>query len=119
MKWKEPITVRELLENCFDDSVRPQSSKGVYLISGKFWIGEPTSKCVPLYIGSNTVNMNRFRARIGDLIADMFGFFGEASSKVKAGHHSGGQSLYWYLREDTRKKNPMSLSDYLTHLSFE
>lgn len=42
-----------------------------------------------LYIGSNTGSSSRFVTRVGDLIADMHGFWGGGT-----GHHSGGQTLW-------------------------
>lgn len=103
MRWTGPITIDELLDSILKSSpIRPPESKGVYLISQNAWNSEPTDECIPLYVGSNTGKSKRFRTRIGDLIADMFGFFGD-----KTGHHSGGQTLYHYCREN--QLNPQKL----------
>jgi len=103
MKWIGPYTIDELLDSCLAPShPRPPESNGVYLISQNSWSGQPTQDCVPLYVGSNTGKSERFRTRIGDLIADMFGFFGD-----ETGHHSGGQSLHRYCTEN--QLNPKKL----------
>ncbi len=102
MEWIGPYTIDELLDSVLDPSHRPPESDGVYLISEKSWTGQPTSVCDPLYVGSNTGKSKRFRTRIGDLIADMFGFFGS-----ETGHHSGGESLHKHCR--SKQLNPKQL----------
>lgn len=96
MQWVEPITVDKLLDRVAKDwTEAPPESNGVYVISVKPWKGEPCTACDPLYVGSNTGNSFRFRTRMGDLVADMFGFYGTTT-----GHHSGGQSLNTFCREE-------------------
>ena len=103
MKWIGPFTIDELLDSFLQPSrPRPPESNGVYLISKKNWSGEPTKDCIPLYVGSNTGKSKRFRTRIGDLMADMFGFF-----SADTGHHSGGQSLHNYCKKE--QMNPKKL----------
>ncbi len=80
----------------------PPESNGVYVVSVRHWKNEPDTECEPLYIGGNTGRSARFRTRLGDLIADMFGFYGQST-----GHHSGAQSLNSYCRE--QKINPKHL----------
>jgi len=58
---------------------------------------------VPLYVGGITGKSDRFRARIGDLIADMFGFYGSTRT---IGHSSGGRSLHGWAMD-----NAISLPD--------
>jgi len=104
MRWTGPHTIEELLENSLDPSFpRPPEAKGVYVLSEKPWRGKPrrqqTKACNPLYVGGNTGKSARFRTRIGDLIADVFGFFGN-----ETGHHSGGRSLHEWCRRE--KVNP-------------
>ena len=102
--WYGPFKVNYLLKNCFDEKCRPPLGNGVYLVSKKRWQEQPTRKCQPLYVGSNTGSGERFRTRIGDLIADMFGFFTPKTGHHQGhrpGHSSGGQSLY----KDCRKEN--------------
>jgi hypothetical protein len=103
MKWIGPYTIDELLDSFLMPShPRPPEVNGVYLISQSTWNGQPTNDCTPLYVGSNTGVSRRFRTRIGDLIADAFGFFGN-----ETGHHSGGQTLHAYCRKN--QLNPKKL----------
>lgn len=103
MQWIGPFTINELLDN-FSKPIhlRPPTDRGVYIISRKSWHNKPTSDCEPLYIGSNTGGSKRFRTRVGDLIADMFGFFSS-----ETGHHSGGQSLFLFCKKNN--VNPKDL----------
>lgn len=103
MKWIGPFRIDRLLDGMlYDHFSKPPDSDSVYLISIKSWTNKPTPDCVPIYVGSNTSTSQRFRTRIGDILADMFGFFTDAT-----GHHSGGQSIYKFCRE--RKINPKDL----------
>ena len=108
--WSKPCTIGKLLNSFRKSHKRKNTSKdnwipnenwipngkSVYLISRKNWRkkpnDEPTKECEPLYVGSTTGESERFRTRIGDLIADMFGFY----NNNKIGHHSGGQALHKY-----------------------
>jgi hypothetical protein len=91
--WSKPCTIDKLLytfckshkrKNTSKDVWMPNeewisNGKSVYLISRKnnWWKrpnDKPTKECEPLYVGSTTGKSKRFRTRIGDLIADMFGF---------------------------------------------
>ena len=101
--WIGPITIDNLLNQVVATSpVMPPVSDSVYLISLKPWKREPDASCDPLYVGGNTSTSERFRTRMGDLIADIFGFYSEAT-----GHHSGGQSLNDYCRK--HNINPKTL----------
>ena len=103
MRWKGPYTIGDLLDQSVGrDCPKPPLDNGVYVISRKPWKLEPAAPCNPLYVGSNTGRSKRFRTRIGDLIADMFGFYGGGT-----GHHSGGQSLHEFCRRE--KLNPTQL----------
>lgn len=55
-----------------------------------------------MYVGGNTGNSERFATRVGDLMADMFGFYGGDT-----GHHSGGQHIYEYCEKN--KIHPLDL----------
>lgn len=93
--WEGPFPISLLLESCIDPNwPAPPEAGGVYLVSRQPWSVRPTVECDPLYVGSNTGHSARFRTRIGDLFADLFGFFGE-----ETGHHSGGQHLHHYCRK--------------------
>jgi hypothetical protein len=96
MKWVGPITIDQLLDRvAVDWDTAPPESNGVYVISIRRWRGEPSKACEPLYVGGNTGKGARFRTRMGDLIADLFGFYGKTT-----GHHSGGQSLNRYCADN-------------------
>jgi hypothetical protein len=69
---------------------------------------------MPLYIGSTTGKSQRFRTRMGDMIADLFGFFDPSSKGL--GHSSGGRSLYAYCNQLGNPLDPMSLYvSWVTH----
>lgn len=103
MNWVGPYSIDELLDSVLSLShPRPPEENEVYLISEKAWSEQPTQACIPLYVGSNTGNSRRFRTRIGDLLADLFGFFGDDT-----GHHSGGISLHYYCLE--KRLSPKNL----------
>src|SRR5580700_4006719 len=92
-KWVGPFQIKTYLENAIEDGVWtrrwPCERGGVYLVSECQWEGSPTTDAHVLYVGSNTGESSRFVTRVGDLIADMHGFYG-----TKTGHHSGGQTLW-------------------------
>lgn len=88
--WTGPFQIKSLLANCLNDKHPwPPAGNAVYLISRKPWKGTPNRSCGPLYVGGNTGKSERFRTRIGDLLADMHKFFSD-----ETGHHSGGQTLH-------------------------
>lgn len=94
--WTGPFRISNLLAACLDDDHPwPPASHGVYLVSRDEWSNAPSSTCHPLYLGGNTGNSQRFCTRIGDLIADLHGFWDGGT-----GHHSGGQSLYKWCKEN-------------------
>ncbi len=102
-EWVGPFEVRGLLAHCIDDSMPlPPESGSAYLVSCHSWISDPDARCEPLYVGGNTGQSARFRTRLGDLVADLFGFFGG-----ETGHHSGGQSLHRWCREN--RVDPLTL----------
>ena len=103
-KWVGPFEIRKMLESYSDAGSipKPPESGSVYLVTKTGWKLVPSEKCVPLYIGGNTGNSARFRTRIGDLLADAFGFY-----TSETGHHSGGQRIHrWCLDE---RVNPLDL----------
>ncbi|EJY0884961.1 hypothetical protein OE987_003603 [Vibrio cholerae] len=103
LQWSRAFQIRELLNNvASENTVRPPCSNGVYIVTRKPWLEEPSVLDLPLYFGGNTQNTNRFRTRIGCLIADLMGFYSEGS-----GHHSGGQSLHQWCQENAI--NPQDL----------
>lgn len=101
--WVGPYRIDEVLDNCLNDGFpRSPESDSVYLVSARTWNKRPSQGCLPLYVGSTTGESTRFRARIGDLIAAMFGFFQDG-----ARHSSGGKSLYRYCK--INNTNPKQL----------
>ena len=101
--WVGPFTVGAMLKHCLDDDLpKPPASKSAYLVSEHRWKGKPTAACRPLYVGGTTGKSERLRTRIGDLVADLFGFFTDTT-----GHHSGGYKLHCYCRE--HKISPLAL----------
>jgi hypothetical protein len=94
--WIGSTTIDELLDQVVTAMpVIPPAADSVYLISGKPWKNSPDHSCDPLYVGGNTGKSERFRTRVGDLIADMFGFY-----NADRGHSSGGQSLHAYCKKE-------------------
>jgi len=90
LKWTGPFTIKTMMQNCLDDAQEwPPHEKSVYLITQNAWKHSPSLESKPLYVGGNTGKSSRLCTRVGDLIADMFGFY-----DGDTGHHSGGQSLY-------------------------
>jgi hypothetical protein len=107
-KWVGPFRVRVLLNRCLADDLTPDdwppNAGSAYLITRKGWRSQPTAKCEPLYIGGITGKSQRFRTRIGDLLADAFGFYNETN---RIGHHSGGKHLHEWCRD--HKVHPLDL----------
>src|SRR2546423_422791 len=101
--WIGPFQLQQLLDCCLDDRHRKPPMEGsAYLVTEKRWRTSPNRASVPLYVGGNTGRSARFRTRLGDLLADAFGFFGGGT-----GHHSGGQSLHEWCRKES--VNPLKL----------
>jgi hypothetical protein len=94
--WSGSFRISELLARCMEeDQPWPPAGSGVYLVSRYAWTGSPGAECEPLYVGSNTGESQRFCTRIGDLIADLHGFYDGGT-----GHHSGGQKLWTWCRDN-------------------
>jgi hypothetical protein len=96
MSWKGPFHLRQYLDRSIaPDQVWPPEEGGVYLISRAAWQGQPDDAAGVLYVGGNTGVSARFRTRIGDLIADLLGFWGD-----ETGHHSGGIRMWQYCYDN-------------------
>lgn len=107
LNWTGPFLVRDYLDNSINDEWTgrwPPASNGVYLVTQHEWHGEPTQECKPLYVGGNTGKSHRFCTRVGDLVADMYGFFDGGT-----GHHRGGQKVWDWCNTETVKVPPGSL----------
>ena len=102
-RWIGPFQMKQLLDDVVSQSIpRPPEVGSAYVVTRKKWSAHPTKDSEPLYVGGNSGKSNRFRTRLGDLVADTFGFFGGGT-----GHHSGGQHLYnWCQRNHF---NPLHL----------
>lgn len=102
-RWIGPFQMKQLLGDVIAKELpRPPESGSSYVVTQREWRGHPTTDSIPLYVGGNSGKSNRFRTRIGDLIADTFGFFGGGT-----GHHSGGQHLHEWCQEN--HFNPLHL----------
>jgi hypothetical protein len=103
-KWIGPFKLREYLEQSIDPAQEwPPEATGVYVVSHDSWDGEPTINSRVLYVGGNPNSPIQFRNRVGFLIKDMLGFWGD----IAYGSHSGGQSI-WNWCFDNRI-NPLDL----------
>ncbi len=101
--WVGLFKIRDLLENIHSANQQwPPKANGVYIISKRLWRTKPNTNSEILYVGGNTGKSERFVTRIGDLMADLFGFYGG-----NTGHHSGGQSINKYCHEN--KIHPLNL----------
>jgi hypothetical protein len=98
-RWVGPVQILKLLEEAsLPNAIRPPERGSAYLVTQRAWRGDPKPASGPLYVGGITGKSDRFRTRIGDLLADSFGFYGKAT-----GHSSGGTSLHkWCLKNSVR-----------------
>jgi hypothetical protein len=97
--WVGPFRLRDYLEMAADPKqVRPPEYKGVYILSQRPWVGVPTKDDSILYVGGNTTEWGYFRRRVGDLVADVLGFFNK-----EFGHNPGGQSAWRFCRRNHLK----------------
>jgi hypothetical protein len=97
-RWIGPFKIQKILEDApLPNAVRPPERGSAYLVTQRVWESNPKASGV-LYVGGITGKSDRFRTRIGDLLADAFGFYGKTT-----GHSSGGQSLHkWCLENSVR-----------------
>jgi hypothetical protein len=102
--WIGPFRLRDYLERCIDpDQEWPPEAAGVYVVSRLPWAGQPSDGCGVLYVGSNPNAPIQFRNRIGFLVKDMLGFWGD----IAYGSHSGGQSIWNWCFDN--KFSPLDL----------
>ena len=97
MQWHGAYKLRNVLGKAISDNQYrpPDTGKGIYVITRRRWRNEPKTRSCVLYVGGSTGKSRRFRTRIGDLIADMLGFFGEETE-----HHSGGKNLWKWCHDE-------------------
>lgn len=106
MPWVGPFTIDRLLDTCLDEGEpKPPRANGVYLVSRRSWTDAPTRDSMPLYVGANSRNPQLFRKRVGDLVADVFGFF--SPGIPNGGHHIPVQRLHDYCKDE--QLNPKQL----------
>lgn len=104
-RWIGPFRIRNVLEGCLDRNLIPAApnAHSAYLVSQYGWRETPSRRSRCLYVGGNTGKSERFRTRLGDLLADAFGFF----NTNRIGHHSGGMSIFRWCNE--KGVNPLDL----------
>ncbi len=96
MTWIGSYRILNLLEAAItDDHEWPPEDHGVYVVTQTAWNGQPSADDGVLYIGGTTGTSARFVTRVGDLIADILGFYGR-----ETGHHSGGQKIWEYCNHE-------------------
>jgi hypothetical protein len=103
-RWVGPVQIRRLLDSCLDGKtvLVPPEVGSAYLVTRHAWQLAPGAESRPLYVGGITGKSDRFRTRIGDVMADAFGFY-----TAKTGHSSGGQSIHRWCLEN--QVNPADL----------
>jgi hypothetical protein len=97
--WVGSFRIREYLEN--PAQAWPPEFNAVYVVSEDAWTAGNGPNAA-FYVGTSYTR--RFRARIGDLVADMLGL----GSSDFAAHHSGGFQIWkhWYAE---CRRNPLDL----------
>jgi hypothetical protein len=73
-RWIGPFRVQTLLNRCLDKRFTRQipDSRSAYVVTVGSWRTQPSERSTPLYVGGTTGASQRFRTRLGDLLADMF-----------------------------------------------
>ena len=102
-RWVGPFRLRDYLERSIDPNQEwPPEAAGVYVVSRNPWADEPTADSCILYVGGNPNAPIQFRNRVGFLVKDMLGFWGD----IAFGSHSGGQSIWnWCFDNKNLSKN--------------
>ncbi len=105
--WRGPCRLQRLFERCLDDDLeRPAAAAAAYLVSAHSWTGDaPTPACHPLHLGAATGAPGRLRTGVGDLVADLLGFFDERTAPP-----SGGQALHAWCRRTGTEPGRLFLS---------
>lgn len=109
-KWEGPFKIGKLLDELRN---RPGKFQGVYVVTERGWNGaRPLAKAKPLYVGGQSSMSRILRPRLGDLIADLFGFFDPDAIGRKSswGHHSGGARLFCYCVAEGIKPSNLYLA---------
>jgi len=80
----------------------PKETPGIYVVSRLPWSARPSDQAQVLYVGGNPKNPIQLLNRIGLLIKDMLGFWGDFT-----GSHIGGEKLWCYCHQN--KVHPLDL----------
>lgn len=96
--WCGPYRLQDLVEKLLDmtTEVVPPMVPGVYFLSEKPWRIRPDLDSQGLYIGESDV----LRGRLGSLMQDLMGFYGEMPSGEWVGRH-----VVWQVRDDYTARN--------------
>ena len=106
LRWAGSHSLRSMLGSVLHKNrPMPPDKAGVYVVSLQPWSGAPTTTHEVIYVGSNTGGSTRFKTRIGDLIADVFGFY---SIEGRIGHHSGGRRIHKWCKSN--RVDPLELN---------
>jgi hypothetical protein len=91
VSWNRPLVLHDYLALLLSMSGPwPPSRPGVYVVTERLWMGRPSAQTGVLYTGGTKNLLDR----IGNLIRDVLGFFGEVEGGPGwVGKHSGAQSL--------------------------
>ena len=113
MPWTGPILLRDYLDRPGGaqggrpDELPPETP-GVYVLSERFWTGEPDKTSRPWYVGAsgnrNPQGRSGLRGRIGNLISSLCGFYGDI-----AGLHCGGITVSEQYCLGNPPRSPLSL----------
>jgi hypothetical protein len=98
LQWVGPFVLRDYLGEllAMTGTVWPPVRAGVYVVTSQPWTGRPSPGHV-LYTGGT----GKLRHRIGDMIRDVLGFYGEPDDGLDwAGAHSGAQTLWEGCHQD-------------------
>jgi hypothetical protein len=102
--WVSPCQIGEMLKWPLDRKPPRRDTKTAYVITRGKWDVWPNPDSEPLYVGGTTGKNPRFWTRLGDLIADLFGFYTDAKT---SSHHSGARSIRKWCRDN--KVSPLEL----------
>jgi hypothetical protein len=102
--WVGPYQIRKMLELSIGWKHPRRDTKTAYVITRSKWDDWPSPDSGPLYVGGTTGKNPRFWSRLGDLIADLFGFFTDDKT---SSHHAGARSIRKWCRHN--EVNPLDL----------
>ena len=92
-RWVRPVKIRDLLGEAHKPTAIWPPAASAYLVTHREWRDVPDKASRPLYVGIS----GRMRQRLGDLMADMFGFH-DVENNV--GKHPGGRLLHKWTKDN-------------------